>query len=182
MAVRDWITGFLNSHRSRFHPGDWPRDESSDDALEFIRGWVTAFNLKGVTEAEADAASRTLVLDPPNFRREHIPRVIAAVEAARRERNAGNPAPGSTMFNFGRGVGVIMGAAMALGFRVETVTPQKWQKHFQLGLARDCASKSEWKNKLKAKAQQLFPHVEVTLKTADALLLWEYGQRMEAGK
>jgi hypothetical protein len=89
----------------------------------------------------------------------------------------GNGAPGSTMFNFGRGVGVIHGAAMALGFRIETVTPQKWQKHFQLGTAKSCASKTEWKNKLKAKAQQLFPHATVTLKTADALLLWEYGQK-----
>ena len=92
----------------------------------------------------------------------------------------GKGAPGSAMFNFGRGVGVIIGAAMAFGYRIETVTPQKWQKHFQLGLARDCASKTEWKNKLKSKAQQLFPNADVTLKTADALLLWEYGQKMEA--
>lgn len=88
--------------------------------------------------------------------------------------------PGSAMFNFGDGFGLIKGAAMALGFRIETVKPQKWQKHFSLGKARDCASKTEWKNKLKSKAQQLFPNAEVTLKTADALLLWEYGQKMEA--
>ena len=32
---------------------------------------------------------------------------------------------------------------------------------------------TQWKNKLKAEAQRLFPDIRVTLKTADALLILE---------
>ena len=45
---------------------------------------------------------------------------------------------------------------------------------FGLGTAASCASKSEWKNKLKAEAQRRFPQLNVTLKTADALLIIEW--------
>jgi hypothetical protein len=45
---------------------------------------------------------------------------------------------------------------------------------FGLGTASRCASKSEWKNKLKAEAQRRFPDLKVTLKTADALLILEW--------
>jgi NAD(P)-dependent dehydrogenase (short-subunit alcohol dehydrogenase family) len=37
-------------------------------------------------------------------------------------------------------------------------------------------TKTAWKNKLKARAQQLYPHLKVTLGTADALLLPETGR------
>ena len=59
------------------------------------------------------------------------------------------------------------------------VTPQKWQKEFSnsLGKSRDY-DKREWKNRLKGLAQQMFPAEKVTLKTADALLLAEYGRRV----
>lgn len=86
----------------------------------------------------------------------------------------GRPQPGSAMFRFGFGCGVIRGALMAFGFRVELVRPQKWQKHFSLGTKSLCASSSEWKNKLKAEAQRKFPDIKVTLKTADALLILDY--------
>jgi len=82
--------------------------------------------------------------------------------------------PGSAMFKFGFGAGVIRGAAMAFGYRVELVKPQKWQKFFGLGTARSCGSKSEWKRKLKSEAQRRFPTHAVTLKTADALLILEW--------
>jgi hypothetical protein len=36
----------------------------------------------------------------------------------------------------------------------------------------------EWKRKLKEEAQRLFPNMDVTLKTADALLILEYAIRM----
>ena len=52
--------------------------------------------------------------------------------------------------------------------------PQDWQKGFGLGTASACASKRIWKNKLKAEAQRRFPHLNVTLKTADALLILEH--------
>lgn len=87
---------------------------------------------------------------------------------------AGVGHPGSRMFSFGKGVGVLHGAAMALGFRVELVKAQKWQKSFGLGTAASCGTKTIWKTKLKATAQRLFPNTKVTLATADALLILSY--------
>jgi len=80
----------------------------------------------------------------------------------------------TAMFTFGRGFGFILGAAQALGFRIQAVRPQKWQKHFSLGTKKDAGGTTPWKNKLKGVAQRLFPNADVTLKTADALLLLEY--------
>lgn len=88
---------------------------------------------------------------------------------------------GSASFNFGKGYGHLEMALLALGIPTMTVTPQKWQKTYQLGTKSQCASKTEWKNKLKAKAQQLFPTLgkKITLATADALLIAEYGRKQE---
>ncbi len=83
---------------------------------------------------------------------------------------AGKAQPGSAMFRFGEHFGFIKGVIQALGIRLVMVRPQVWQKGFGLGTASACASKSEWKNKLKAEAQRRFPQLDVTLKTADALL------------
>ena len=86
----------------------------------------------------------------------------------------GRPLPGSTMNKMGENSGFLKGAIQALGMRLELVRPQVWQKAFGLGTASACASKTIWKNKLKAEAQRRFPHLKITLKTADALLILEY--------
>lgn len=91
----------------------------------------------------------------------------------------GKQQPGSAMFKFGFGCGVIEGALRALGIRTIYVRPQEWQKHFSLGTAASCASKTEWKQKLRAEAQRRFPQLKVTLATADALLLLEYARAKE---
>jgi hypothetical protein len=91
----------------------------------------------------------------------------------------GKGLPGSAMFHFGFGAGVIRGAAMALGYRVELVRPQAWQKAFSLGSARSCDSKTVWKNKLKAEAERRFPNHDVTLKTADALLILDWAAQQK---
>lgn len=83
---------------------------------------------------------------------------------------------GSAMFNFGKGYGHLEMALMALKIPTETVTPQKWEKTYQLGSSRG-VPKTEWKNKLKAKAQQMFPSQKITLAVCDALLIAEYGRR-----
>lgn len=85
--------------------------------------------------------------------------------------------PGSAMFRFGENFGFIKGVVQALGIKLELVRPQVWQKAFGLGTASACASKTEWKNKLKAEAQRRFPHLHVTHKTADALLILEWHLR-----
>ena len=80
----------------------------------------------------------------------------------------GNKTPGSAMFKFGHGRGVVMGALMACGWRIIEVTPQRWQAWLNIG---KCGGD---KNKLKAEAQRRFPSHKVTLKTADALLILDY--------
>jgi len=86
----------------------------------------------------------------------------------------GKAQPGSAMFRFGAHFGFIKGAVQALGIRLGLGRPQVWQKGYGLGTASACRTKSEWKNKLKAEAQRRFPHLNVTLKTADALLILEH--------
>lgn len=93
--------------------------------------------------------------------------------------DVGHGMPGqssSATAKFARHVGHLEMALLALGYMTTTVTPQKWQKTFQLGKSSG-HSKTEWKNKLKAKAQQLFPSLgkKITLATSDALLLAFYG-------
>jgi hypothetical protein len=56
------------------------------------------------------------------------------------------------------------------------VPPKKWQQALGLGSAKDL-TKTQWKNKLKNKAQQLYPQIKVTLATADALLIYEAARR-----
>ena len=79
---------------------------------------------------------------------------------------------------FARHNGHLEMALLALSIRTEKVTPQKWQKIYQLGSSKGI-DKRVWKNKLKAKAQQLFPSLgkRITLSTCDALLLAEYARR-----
>jgi hypothetical protein len=87
----------------------------------------------------------------------------------------GAGSPGSAMFNFGRGFGFLLGVSMTLGYRIIMVRPQTWQKALSLGNSKGM-TKTEWKNKLKAEAQRRFPKLSVTLSTADALLILEYGR------
>lgn len=95
------------------------------------------------------------------------------------ERVGGMPGNGgSAMFNFGKGYGHLQMALLALHIPTEDVTPNKWEKTYQLGSSGKY-TKTEWKNRLKAKAQQIFPHLgkKITLATCDALLICEYGRR-----
>jgi len=83
----------------------------------------------------------------------------------------GAGAPGSAMFNFGQNYGQIIGILAAYQIPFTLVRPQKWQGALSLGNSKGM-TKTEWKNKLKAKAQQLFPSSKITLATADAALIW----------
>ena len=97
---------------------------------------------------------------------------VAAVEA--QTGCAGIKVSAPAMFKFGTNYGAILGMLMALGFRVELVRPQEWQKAFSLGTAKEAGGRSKWKAKLKAEAQRRFPGIAVTLGTADALLILDW--------
>ena len=89
---------------------------------------------------------------------------------------AGTPSPGSAAFTFGYNAGVLEGLLCYADIPYEFVLPVTWQKPLGLGGRKSCDSPSQWKNKLKAAAQRKFPTIDVTLKTADALLIWDWAQ------
>jgi hypothetical protein len=84
---------------------------------------------------------------------------------------AGTGQPGSAMFKFGQGYGQIQGVIAAMGWPLNLVTPQRWIKSQHLGVKGDMTT-TEWKNKLKGQAQMLYPQHKITLKTADAFLIF----------
>lgn len=95
------------------------------------------------------------------------------------ERVHGMPGMGGvSMFTFGKNYGHIEMALLAKKIPFETVTPQKWMKEFQMTKKKFGETKTQWKNRLKARAVQLFPKVKVTLAYADALLIAEYCKRI----
>lgn len=94
----------------------------------------------------------------------------------------GIPHPGSAMFKFGASYGGLRMALVAAGIPFDEVTPQRWQKALGVSPRKKTESKGQFKNRLKSKAQQLFPKLGVTLKTCDAILLAEYCRRLKEGK
>jgi Holliday junction resolvasome RuvABC endonuclease subunit len=75
-------------------------------------------------------------------------------------------------FTFGQGFGHLEMALTAAGIPFERVRPQVWQKSM------GCLTKGD-KNVSKRRAQELFPSMKVTHATADALLIAEYGRRIQ---
>lgn len=85
--------------------------------------------------------------------------------------------PMSHMAVYASNWGLVQGAIMYSGSVLRIVKPKDWQKGVGVGAPVKDEKRTIWKNKLKARAQQLYPHLEITLKTADALLLLEYAIR-----
>ena len=77
---------------------------------------------------------------------------------------------------FMRNYGFLRGLLTAHRIRFDEVTPSKWQAAFGVKSIKD-EPKTAHKNRLKGKAQQLFPQLSITLATADALLIAEYNRR-----
>lgn len=94
----------------------------------------------------------------------------------------GQNQPGSRMFNFGWGYGGLRMALLAYQIPFEEVTPRTWQKVLGIPSKKKVETKTHWKNRLKAVAQRLFPKEDVTLATADALLIAEFYRRKCEGR
>jgi crossover junction endodeoxyribonuclease RuvC len=140
----------------------------SGGIASWSNGIIAARAMPG-TEGDVLALLRHLCSDPDNT-------VVFLEEVGG---YVGKAQPGSSMFKFGRGFGFLLGCIQTLGVRLELVRPQKWQKEFSLGTASSCATQSEWKNKLKAASQRIFPAITVTLAISDSLLLLEYAIRLQ---
>lgn len=89
------------------------------------------------------------------------------------ERVASRPKQGVvSTFKFGTNFGMYIGALTALQIPHTFVTPSVWQRFM------GCLSKGD-KNVTKRKAQEIFPCMKITHAVADALLIAEYGRRIE---
>ena len=90
----------------------------------------------------------------------------------------------SSMFNFGDSVGFVRGILTAAKIPFQQKVPRTWQKIFGItprvtgkkeGETEE--SKTEFKRRVREKAEQLFPHVKMTNDIADALLIAEFTRR-----
>ena len=79
-------------------------------------------------------------------------------------------------FSFGQSYGHIQGILDANEVPYVFVTPQEWMKSYGIGTASKCASRTEWKNKLKAEAQRRWPFLKITHANADSLLIAEWAR------
>lgn len=86
----------------------------------------------------------------------------------------------SSSFKFGKNLGGLRMACLAAGIRMVEVAPSKWQREFNLTAKGRKLGQgdTEKKNRNKARAQELFPQLKITHAIADALLLAEYGRRV----
>lgn len=88
----------------------------------------------------------------------------------------GKHLPGSMMFKMGQNAGYWEGACAALGIRLVLVRPQDWQA----GLPGTSGKAGlERKRALQAEAIRRFPTLKVTQQDCDALLIADYGRRVE---
>jgi len=91
--------------------------------------------------------------------------------------NVGFHMPGnSAVFSskFARHCGHIEAACYACGISVEYVVPSKWMKFI---LGKSIKNKTERKNAIKEAVARIYPHLKVTLKTADALGIFIWAKK-----
>lgn len=80
----------------------------------------------------------------------------------------------ASTFTFGKNYGFLRGLLVANKIMFLDITPSKWQGTLGIKAIKD-EPKTSHKNRLKGKAQQMFPKQKFTLKTCDAALLAWYG-------
>lgn len=78
-------------------------------------------------------------------------------------------------FTFGQGWGALRMGLVSTMIPFETVTPTVWQRGMK------CLTRGD-KNVSKRRAQELFPKLKITHKTADALLIAEWCRRTKGGE
>lgn len=79
------------------------------------------------------------------------------------------------MFKFGINYGGLRMCLLAKDLAFDAVSPQKWQKTLGIPPKKSTEKPSQWKNRLKEFAKDLYPTQDgITLKTCDALLIAHY--------
>ena len=84
-----------------------------------------------------------------------------------------NVGMGPAMFKFGSGFGYVRGLVDMARIERRMVLPKQWQA----GIPGIAGEKAERKRLLKEHAARIFPTLKVTLSTADALCIADFGRR-----
>lgn len=88
----------------------------------------------------------------------------------------------TSTFNFGQNFGGILWALAALEISTEQILPRDWLRIVGVPGKKKKENQTQWKNRLKARAQELYPKASgITLKTSDALLIAEACRRSLRG-
>lgn len=82
-----------------------------------------------------------------------------------------------SMFVFGQSYGFLRGILTAMKIPFEEVAPQRWKTAMGLKFTKNDPPRVK-KNGSKQLAQQLFPQLAITHATSEALLIAEYGRRL----
>lgn len=113
------------------------------------------------------------------------PRVKALIEKVHSMPNQGV----ASSFTFGMGYGGLRMALTAAPISFEDVSPRTWQKGLGISPRKKTETTTQWKDRLRGKAQQLFPNLDVwrlnkkeQLSVCDALLIATYCMRKDQGK
>ncbi len=134
-------------------------------------------------DTEHDTFALLLSLPPNAAKHAVIEKVGGYVRGSEAKGQHGGASNGSAMFKFGASYGGLRMALVAASIPFEEVAPATWQKALNIPYRdKKKESKSQFKNRLKSKAQQLFPSEKVTLATADALLLAWYCREKREGR
>ena len=134
-------------------------------------GGMAIFGLDGCVEAVPMPEGMTAQIDAIRHIAATNPGLKAVIENVGFHRPRNSAVATAT---FARHVGHIEAALYTLGVPTITVTPTKWMA----ALGSRPADKTARKNAIKENVARRFPHLTVTLKTADALgmLVWARGK------
>lgn len=136
--------------------------------------------------AWASPSTKAVAVPMPETEGDLIERLKTLSREARTEGNAivfyledmvkhfsGKAIPASAMAVYASNWGFIKGAIQYSAWPLHLVAANTWAQKLGLGTKRGM-EKTAWKNKLKSEAQRIYPHLQVTLKTADALLILQW--------
>lgn len=120
---------------------------------------------------ESETDLRDLIRDIDNGERP----VVAWLEDL--PKFVGKAIPSSTTAVLFRNDGILRGLLLERGIQLREVGPRKWQSAVGMSGGGASESKTQWKNRLKALAQRLYPKTKITLSTSDAVLIWHAAQK-----
>ena len=87
--------------------------------------------------------------------------------------------PAARIFKLAKNYGEVLGVLTGLNIDCIKVRPAVWMKAIGTNKKKHYKTDNEWKNYLKKLAMIYWPNTKVTLKTADALLILQYGDRQQ---